>query len=326
MKNIIFLALALVFLGCKSSKEKDGIVFEADFRTTFDYFAVRENPLFDRSWHINSANDINVKKAWQQGYTGKGIKIAIIDKGFEIYHEDLRHAVIYAIDTTTGRLPRAQEHGTMCAGLAGARSNNVGSLGVAPASGLILIASSLSSDAERIKAFLKAQELGADVISCSWGTYHASQAVTDAITDIARNARGGRGAVFIFASGNDGKDLDASGIDDESEIEDVLGVGFVKRNGEIDGRSNYGSNVDLVAPGADILSTSYHFGYGTSDGSSFAAPQVAGAAAIILEKKPYLTSKEVRALLTKHAKKHGGGFSTKYGHGRLDVRRALNAE
>lgn len=330
--KIIYIILASFFIvacdGTTREVEVNNLVL---FNDDFNYAQIGNNPFFDKhnAWYLYPTPqniDINVSDAWKNNNVGKDVVVAVIDVDFDYLHEDLKNATIYHKQEHTDK---NATHGNMCAGIIGARSNNVGSIGVAPSSKLVLIGTDIQSDIEKIEAFETAKEKGASVINASWGGYHVSDALTDEINDLATNARSNKGIVIVFASGNHGRDLDAFNIDDESELENVIGVGWIDKNEMINAKSNYGSALDLVAPGSDIIGPCFSKdeqknSYCQGSGTSFAAPQVAGAAAIILGINPNLKASEVAQILKKTATKIGtygyeNGHNKYYGYGKLNV-------
>jgi subtilisin family serine protease len=247
-----------------------------------------------------------------------------------------------SIDVSNDR----SSHGTTVAGFIAALDNSVGTIGVAPQAELILIKMSDPNgyvwDEVIIKAFDKAIEENVDVINCSWGTYDVPAIIESKIQE-AYDA----GIVIVFAAGNDAWNLDAVGRDDESELNSVIGVGASDEYNDKSVYTNYGSNMDLLAPGGDswdiiglvgldrmgsdgysnqqgLLNSNYNF----VDGSSFSAPQVAGVAALMLSVNPTLTPTQVRDIMIQSTQKIGlnagadynaSGFDTYRAYGKIDA-------
>jgi subtilisin family serine protease len=315
-----------------------------------------QEPYFYQQWYIDKSADLSTREYIDQDagihthnlldtYSGKGVKIAIIDDGVDVNHEDLRGAFIalYDSSTKTTDVYNADDgHGTSVAGIIAARSNGVGIRGIASRAEVIFLKyKELMSDAETIELFNKAEEFGADIINCSWGTYDVSDAVKAKIVDLANNGRNGKGTLIVFAVGNDDIDLDAE--NDESSIEEVIAVGATDEENLRARYSNYGSSLDVMAPGGYYvgLTTTDNRGYsGYADGdyvfynssksfigTSAAAPVVSGVLAILLEKYPDLTREEVFALLKRTSDKVGtenieynaDGFNQYYGYGKINL-------
>lgn len=283
-----------------------------------------------------------------QKYTGREVKIAIIDDGLDVTHEDLQGAIIHSYDITTHASNVAHTylsdyHGTAVTGIIGARVNAKGIKGIASSAQIIFLKYKENmSDSETIELFEKAEFLGADIINCSWGTYDVSQAVKEKIQDLARNGRDGKGTIIVFAAGNNNAEMG----NDESAIPEVIAVGATDKENLRAWYGNYGENLDIVAPGGyDIGITTLdamgengiadndenyllYDDYNSFIGTSAAAPIVTSVIALMLEKNPHLTRAEIEESLKYHSDKIGNleyldGFNRYYGYGKINVSRAL---
>lgn len=300
---------------------------------------------------INKDADINILEAWKIT-KGANVRVAVIDDGADINHEDLKDNIYkaYNADDDTNDISNKSNdishasHGNTCAGFIAAPINEKGTIGSAPESKLIAIAQNESSDAKTIIAFEYAKNNGAKVISCSWGTENVSESVVDEIKSLYD-----AGITVLFASGNDGKSLDTSGLSDESEIEWVIGVGASGENNDVTSYSNYGANIDVLSPGGDsemsvgllglddsgtqgstdnygLVSNNYSFGMGTS----FATPVAAGVVALMYSVNPNITPAQVKKILIDTADKIGGtaasynnGFDEKRAYGKINAYKAV---
>ena len=341
----IYMIIILFLIGCGGNKEDDTNIYQP----------INDKYYYEQ-WYINvdkdfyTQNDIDENASINSAdllhhYTGKGIKVAVIDDGLDVYHEDLKEAIVSTYDQNTNStnvLPsNDQKHGTAVTGIIGARSNNIGIKGVASDAEIIFIKyKEYSTDSETIELFDKAVELGADVINCSWGTYDVSEAVKDKIVDLANNARGGRGMAIVFACGNDNEDME----NDESNIKEVISVGATNRYNNRASYSNYGKNLDILAPGGEYIGITttdiraddgyvngdYDF-YDSSNpfaGTSASAPIVTGIIALMLEKNPNLTRVEIENILKESADKIGNmeyidGRNDYYGYGKVNLYKAM---
>ncbi len=318
------------------------------------------DPLFKYEWHLHNKGrdvegvlykrgaDIDVEKAW--GITkGEGAKIGIIDDAIDIHHEDLKDNIAgyknYSDYTTDDPSPTAEAgdyngdwHGTSCAGLIVAAENGKGVVGVAPKAKLYAV-----KDGPRISDTIKAlnwlNSQGVSVISNSWGTYTLDDALNRTFKNLYYKGRGGKGILIIFASGNDGYNLDSPYYQDESESPYVLSVGASSEIDEVTSYSNYGKSLDLVAPGSEhgtIVTTDVTGarGYSRYDytfdfaGTSAAAPIVAGVAGLVFSANPNLTAKEAMEVLERSADKIGNleyidGRNDHYGYGRVNAYKAV---
>ena len=359
MKIALFLLSLIFFISCGSDKKgstepnipdkKKDFPIPTDEYMKYSWHLQTLNNSFSRNYEIFSNSDINIFPAWQIT-RGEDVKIAIIDANFEVDHEDLKDNIIdfYNVDNRNRDVSNKTDepsHGTTCAGFACASINNKGTVGSAPDAKLILIALwEDDSDSATIYAFEYAKKKGAKVISCSWGTENVSEAVATEIESLYND-----GIVVLFAIGNESKNLDEWGINDESELPSVLGIGASDEKREVAYYSNYGSNVDLLAPGGnmfdsaglvglddsgekgntdvqrDLLNNSYAF----VNGTSFSAPMSAGVVALMLSANPNLSPDKVREILINSADKigHGNydedGFNMRRAYGKINAGKAV---
>ncbi len=314
---------------------------EKERRTADTYYAYL--------WHLKNSTyagaDINVEAAWR--YTrGAGIKAAVIDEGIDIDHPDLKGNIIGFAnyddpDTNIPTSKTGEWHGTACAGLMAAEENGKGVVGVAPACKFYAIRYSDSDVAKDIEAFYDLMKEGVSVISNSWGSYANLDAYNEIFRTLATKGRNGKGVLIFFAAGNDHKNLDEAGINDESESPWVLSIGASTERDEIANYSNYGSSVDFLAPGGtiggDLITTDATGEKGYTDwdyywnfaGTSASAPIAAGVAVLMLSENPDLTRDQVIDILRKTAKKIGNhpydhnGRNNYAGYGRIDAGKAV---
>ena len=153
-----------------------------------------------------------------------------------------------------------------------------------------------------------------DVLNCSWGNLPNVGIVDAAIVNALTLGRDGLGTVVIFCSHNQGitagypaslGDPNLVGVD--PVLKDMLVIGSISPNGSRSSFSNFGNALDLVAPGDNVLTLNgYVSGTTSVSGTSYAAPYVAGVAALMLSEKPCLTAKEVSDIIEKTAQKVGG--------------------
>jgi len=341
-----------------------------DFIKTYKKRYLSSDPLVKFSHHLNSINGIkdahiHLGGAWSVS-RGKGIKLGIYDDAIEVSHEDLAGAVVSQYDAGNKDFNAEpdtfnQSHGTIVTGLAGARENGKGSVGVAPESSLYIVkfGGRDQSDLATIEGFNWFKDHGVDVINNSWGTFNVSDAVKSSIEDLATNARGGKGIVLVFAQGNDNchENESCGGFslaNDESALDTVIAVGASNQYNQRSDYSNYGIYLDLVAPGgdgnevplskaqamvsidrtdkagysSDINNLNYVVGNINVIGTSFAAPLVTATAALVLTANPELTRVEVQTILQNSADKVGGytytdGRSYEMGYGKINATRAV---
>lgn len=302
------------------------------------------DPLYNTQWAMENTGqnggipgiDINAEAAWTIT-KGDGVNLAVFDHGFERDHPDLAgNNVGTGFDGNNMSSPATVKgpHGTACAGIAGAVSdNNEGISGVASEAGLISISLNLQfSDTPQQLAsgFNWAWANNTDVISNSWGGYAPSSILDDAITNALTLGRGGKGTVIVFAAGNeDNQNIRYPG----NSNPDIIVVGAMSPCGQrksptsCDGEnwgSCFGNQLDVVAPGVLMQTTDrqgasgyHHTDYDPAfNGTSSACPAVAGVAALVLSVNSNLTVQDVNDIIESTAQKTRAdlyGYSTTTG-------------
>lgn len=251
---------------------------------------------------------------------------------------------ISLISNTGTILPDSDGHGTHVAGTVGGVTNNeIGVAGIAGGSGTGDGASIMSISlfegynvAKNFEnGFVYAADNGAVIAQCSWGygiPDYYSQSVLDAIDYFISNAGYDannqpigpmQGGVVFFASGNDGE----TGNYWPGCYEKVIAVGSTNRHDKRSNFSNFGSWVDISAPGELVFSTGLDNGYRSMTGTSMACPHVSGVAALIVSQyKNEITPQEVINRLLNSADKIdtlNPGFEGLIGAGRLNAYHAL---
>ena len=246
---------------------------------------------------------------------GKGVVIGVIDSGVDVNHPDLDNNIEAAYDTynkawfTNGIY---DTHGMCCVGIIGAKTNNkLGVVGVASESKVISISVSLLTSPNIVQDLASALTIAinsSDVVSCSWGSDNSE---SDMIRDAIYNAYWGRqnkGTVILFSSGNSyGKVSFPANCDD-----DIIVVGAIDQKGKRADFSNYGRELDVVAPGVNIPTLTLQqgsnlYGYDLQfTGTSASCPQVAAVAALVMSVNPKLTSREIKSIIERTARKVGG--------------------
>ncbi|MBO4206506.1 type VII secretion-associated serine protease mycosin [Micromonospora echinofusca] len=258
---------------------------------------------------------------------GAGVTVAVIDTGVEP-HPDLRNNLLPGTDITRGGNNSGTKdrdgHGTSMAGLIAAhgRSQSSGALGVAPEAKILPIYAlpgDTPGDPDKIAEGIRwAVKNRATVINISTGggsTPKLAKAVAEAAS---------AEVVIIAASGNAPGDF---GVTFPAALEDVVAVGAVDKSGNHSGVSVTGRELQIVAPGNDIYSTSHKGKYSLGTGTSAATAIVAGAAALVRSKYPHLPAQEVVHRLTATAVDKGApGRDEEYGYGVLDIVAALTAD
>jgi len=287
-------------------------------RELYESQFIPNDAYYSQSWHHPV---VNTPQAWDIQTGSDTVVIAIIDTGVDTDHPDLVQNLwnnpgeipgnsidddgngkiddVYGWDFTQNDADvnhewnwhpyNAEDHGTHCAGIAAGVTNNL--IGIAGASHHSKIMTCkifpYLNDAAAANAIIYAADNGAHVISNSWGGGGSSATIQAAIL----HARNTRGSMVLFASGNDGTSTPHyPGAND--------GVICVGATNSSDGRasfSNYGSWVDVCAPGTSIYSCvdpdnpSHNNQYEAWDGTSMATPLAAGIAALVKSHFPAIT-------------------------------------
>lgn len=256
--------------------------------------------------------------------TGAGSSVAIIDTGIDPTHETLEVTDGKAFTRCLG-LGCEEDwdddhgHGTHCAGTAAGLDSDVGVVGVAPATDLYAVkvldalGSGFTSD---IAAGIEwTADQGIDVGSLSLGG-----GGSETLQDACRYAYD-RGTLLVAAAGNDGPDQDT--VSYPAAYEECIAVSATTEGDEIASFSSRGDEVELAAPGADVLSSIPGDDYDSWDGTSMACPHVAGGGAQVMATG--YTNDEARDRLTATAEDVGLS-DTEQGHGLLDVAAALGID
>jgi thermitase len=257
-----------------------------------------------------------------------GVPVGIVDTGIDAGHEDLAGKVDAcgaAADgrVTDGECADSEGHGTHVAGTIGALANNhVGVVGVAFASPLIVCRALGGPDGSGTVADVAAcirwvHDRGAKVISMSLGG-PSSRTLAEAAK--SAYSRGGRsGSLLVAAAGNDGDGT----VEYPAGLDQVVSVAAIDARDGVAPFSNENSDVELAAPGVDILSTKLGGGYIRYSGTSMATPHVAGAAALLWGRTPGATVSSVRRRLDTAVDDLGApGRDPAYGYGVVDLARA----
>ena len=369
---VTFLLFAIMFLGVTGCGGGSDDVMTCPLGRAVDPYI--DNPYWKEQWYFhrdvtfyaNNGIDENANiHPWPtQRYTGKGIKIVIIDTSLDTEHEDLCGGIAktYNVLTKTEDVkPKVNDnidvatHGTAVTGIAAATSNNKGISGIAPDAEIYFIRIPFDENSYvryLVDAFEKAKEWGTDVVNCSWGTGDVDDSLKSAIRDLAIHGRNGKGTIIVFASGNGGDDGIGDDMgNDESAIPEVLGIGATNKFNRRTKYSNYGSELDLMAPGGEYIGLTTLDPTGTlgdSDGNyihyneryafagtSASAPVVTGIVAQILQAGANLTREQVFDLLERNADKiadadgsdcnyDANGHSDHCGYGKVNVTRTIN--
>ncbi|PEY32729.1 alkaline serine protease [Bacillus cereus] len=281
----------------------------------FHAFWTPNDPYFSNQYGLLK---IQAPQAWDAQRSAPAVKIAIVDTGVQGNHPDLSSKVIYGHDyvDNDSQSDDGNGHGTHCAGIAGAlTNNNIGIAGVAPQSSIYAVRVLDSQGSGTLDAVAKgireSADAGAKVISLSLGASNGGTALQQAI-QYAWN----KGAVIIAAAGNDGN----TRPNYPAYYNEVIAVASTDQNDRKSYFSNYGSWVDIAAPGSSIYSTYKGSTYRSLSGTSMATPQVAGVAGLLANQG--YTNVQIRQIIeTTSDKIYGTG--TYWKNGRVNANKAV---
>jgi thermitase len=275
---------------------------------------------------------MHAQAAWDvlgisEGYPADGgAPVAIVDTGIDFAHEDLAGKPVACGRASNGGVedgPCGDDdgHGTHVAGtIAAIAGNGRGIAGVAFDSPLIVckaLGADGSGDTSDVAACIAwAHSQGAKVISLSLGG-----PPTNTLRAAVKAAwAGGRreGAVVVAAAGNDG----TSAVDYPAGYPEAISVAAVDDSGSHAWFSNANDDVELAAPGVDVLSAKLGGGYVRESGTSMATPHAAGAAALLWDASPRASARTIRTKLDALGADAGPpGRDPEFGFGVLDLAR-----
>jgi subtilisin family serine protease len=250
--------------------------------------------------------------------TGSRILIAVIDSGVDAAHPDLAGAIIGNFDAGTDEA-RPHPHGTGMAGAIAARRT-----GVAPRVGLLTVRA-FGSSADKaegttfgiIKGLDWAAAQGARIVNMSFAG-PPDPRLRDALAKAS-----GKGMVLIAAAGNAGPNSPPLY---PAADPNVIAVTATDLDDALYARANRGNHIAVAAPGVDVLVPAPAAAYQFTTGTSVAAAEVSGVAALLIERNPSLTPNDVRAILMRTAKDLGPkGRDRDFGAGLVDAFRAVTA-
>lgn len=251
------------------------------------------------------------------GIMGEGVEVALLDTGVDLKHPDLKANILGGIDLVNDDNDPQDDngHGTGVAGILAARENGLGLIGVAPEVGLwaikMLRYDEQGSISDLIRGIEWALERGVQIIAMSLGTEEDNFALREAI-----RAAYQAGVLLVAAAGNKGMRVLFP-----AAYPEVIAVAATDRNDRRAWFSNTGPEVELSAPGTELLSTGLEGGYQVVNGTSFAVPHVSGVAALLFS-AGLVDASEVRRRLAETAEDLGLAI-TAQGYGLVDAERAV---
>ncbi len=265
-------------------------------------------------WGVNR---IDAERAWNVT-RGAGIRVGVVDTGIDSMHHDLNPNFGGGVSFVPGEtFLDVNGHGTHVAGTIGARQNGSGVVGVAPNCKLyavkVLNRFGTGQYSWIINGIIWCVRNKMDVINMSLGGGGHNQALQNAC-DYALN----NNILIVAAAGNSGPNNDSVGY--PARYDSVIAVSAIDAGGNIANFSSRGSQVDLAAPGVNILSTLPGNRYGHKNGTSMATPHVTGAAALAISSHRFTRAETIRTILFQSADNLGiSGRDDEYGHGLVDA-------
>jgi thermitase len=319
---------------------------EPDF--TLRKSATPDDPLLFRQYALGTGGGtISAPPAWDSRTSCS--KVAVLDSGVQHSHPDLEPNVwhnpdeinnngkdddhngyvddYYGVNVYKGSGSGGDDdgHGTHVAGIVGARANNATGVSGTCWSAKIMSVRFMDdhgrgSTSNAIAGLDYALHEGAKIVNCSFGSSSKSTALHDAI-DSAED----KGVLLVIAAGNDSDSLESHPLYPASFKDgNIVTVAATTSADALADFSNYGgTSVDLAAPGDGIYSTYPTSTYRYLDGTSMAAPYVAGTAAMLRSKDPDLTYSQIRSALLESVDKLSSLAGKTATGGRLNLDRAL---
>jgi len=305
-----------------SDIEKTGMVDYAERVPLMRTGYTPNDPSLGTQWHLTQ---INATGAWNSFNGNSNITVAVVDNAIQTNHTDLTANIwvnpgeiagnaidddnngyiddINGWDTSdndNNPMPpnNTFAHGTHCAGIVGARTdNNVGISAIGFNVKIMAVKASLSTGDPGIidspfNGVIYAVNTGARVISCSWGG-GGYAATGQAVVNYAWN----NGSLLVAAAGND----NTSTMAYPAAYNNVYSVASTTTGDVRSGFTNYGTWVDISAPGSSIYSTVPTNNYQNMSGTSMACPLVAGLCGLVLSLKPYMTPAQVISCINSSA-------------------------
>ncbi|XP_071515736.1 furin-like protease 1 isoform X4 [Panulirus ornatus] len=328
-------------------------------RATTNYRSTWMNdPKWPQMWYLNrgASLDMNVQAAWAEGVTGKGVVVTILDDGLEKDHPDLiknydPNASYDVNSHDPDPMPRydlvdSNRHGTRCAGEVAADANNsicaVGVAFEASVGGVRMLDGDVTDAVEARSLALNPQHI--DIYSASWGPDDDGKTVdgpgqlaTRAFVEGIRNGRGGKGSIFVWASGNGGRDQDNCNCDGYTNSIWTLSISSATEKGRVPWYSEACSSTlaTTYSSGSlgerQIITTDLHHSCTSSHtGTSASAPLAAGICALALQVNRDMTWRDMQHIVVRTARPEnleapdwhingvGRHVSHRFGYGLMD--------
>ncbi|XP_060827742.1 furin-like protease 1, isoforms 1/1-X/2 isoform X1 [Bombus pascuorum] len=291
---------------------------------------VLNDEMWPQMWYLNRGKglDMNVQEAWAEGITGRGIVVTILDDGLEKNHPDLYRnydpQASYDVNNhDEDPMPRydvldSNRHGTRCAGEVAATANNsmcaVGVAFGAGVGGVRMLDGDVTDAVEARSLSLNPQHI--DIYSASWGPDDDGKTVdgpgelaTRAFIEGITKGRNGKGSIFVWASGNGGRDHDNCNCDGYTNSIWTLSISSATENGQVPWYSEACSSTlaTTYSSGSSgekqvVTTDLHHLCTSSHTGTSASAPLAAGICALALEANKELTWRDMQHIVVRTAK------------------------
>ena len=242
-----------------------------------------------------SIEHINAQKMWQCGYMGDEAVVAVLDTGCSVQHPYITHSIVCGMNFTSdyggneSNYADNNGHGSHVCGIISARYNRKnGMSGVAPNAKLLVLKVLKADGSGDVEPIIKAINMAmnwrgkngrrVNILGMSFGTSRNYPELESVINRVIRE-----NVLVVTAAGNSGDgNTSTSEVSYPGYYRSVMQVGASDMNDRPAAFSNSNRNLDIIAPGVDILSLNAHSGYTVMSGTSMAAPHVEGGAALLV--------------------------------------------
>lgn len=328
-----------------------------------DFISLRfqsNDTYYSQQWNLQNTGQygsnysgIDIKFSQAQSYmpSSSNIVVGVLDSGVQLNHPDLSLNSYSWNAVQNNTTQYYNSHGTNVAGIISAiTGNSAGVAGIASSAGVTVMSINIGYGTSYMTASVVSSAInyavahGAHIINMSWNT-QLSSVITSALTLAVSNGRSGKGCILVCSTGNNDNSTVSYPATFTPQI-DILTVGAISYDGKRKTKyyspdndtswgSNYGNQIDLVAPGVKIPTTTTGSSYISNfSGTSAAAAHVSAVAALVLAEYPNLTYKEVEYILQASAtklsnysfglNKFGGSWDIEVGNGLLNAYAALS--
>ncbi len=297
---------------------KPGIEYIEENSHNIAMLEIPNDPFYSMQYGLEA---INAPVGWALKKASASVTIAILDTGIDLDHPDLVGAVVAGFNILQGNdfTDDDNGHGTQVAGICAAVTDNgQGIAGVSWGAAIMPVKvldrfgnGSFQNVADGI---IWAVDHGAQVLNLSLGGTTPSLLMEDAIKYAV-----GKGAVVVAAAGNKGVNI----LTYPAQYEPVIAVGATGSDNQVAGFSNFGPELDVVAPGGNIYTLNNQGGYGYMTGTSAATPFTSGLAAILLSVKGNSSINVVKQLCNSALDLGELGMDAHYGCGLIQADKAL---